>query len=323
MSTRAFRFLAVLAVLATLVIGAWGCGDDDGGSNNGLCGNHVCDPGEDASSCPSDCLPLEICDNGVDDDLDGQTDCDDTECAAEPGCAVSSCGNDYCELDEDATSCPDDCFCNQDGICDVFNSEDASACTDDCTGGACAEGADLIAQNGCTGDETCDWMGGPNFQCREVGTAGVYESCSMSTDCQIGTYCFDMGDGSRCYPWCLFGGDLYAACPGAGFCNMSIQGLDGAWLCMLPTECDPVDGTGCGAGLHCIFNGAAMSCGGLIANPAAVGEPCAGGYANGCETGAWCHQDTCYEVCHAGSVDECTSGTCSDTFPNIGFGLCM
>jgi len=30
--------------------------------------------------------PVEICDNGIDDDLDGQTDCSDTECRQTPFC---------------------------------------------------------------------------------------------------------------------------------------------------------------------------------------------------------------------------------------------
>lgn len=47
--------------------------------------------GNDGMSCPSAVAPVfpEICDNGIDDDGDGLTDCDDPDCTASESCGVS------------------------------------------------------------------------------------------------------------------------------------------------------------------------------------------------------------------------------------------
>jgi hypothetical protein len=54
------------------------------------CGNAVCEEQEDVCSCPSDCGPPPsdelLCDDAVDDDCDGQTDCDDLDCCMDALC---------------------------------------------------------------------------------------------------------------------------------------------------------------------------------------------------------------------------------------------
>jgi hypothetical protein len=54
------------------------------------CGDGFCDPGEDSCSCGTDCGPpptLEaVCDDGADDDCDGDTDCQDIDCCADALC---------------------------------------------------------------------------------------------------------------------------------------------------------------------------------------------------------------------------------------------
>jgi hypothetical protein len=58
-----------------------------------FCGDDNCDPGEDICSCPADCgsppANESTCNDGIDDDCDGATDCDDTDCGADPSCAVT------------------------------------------------------------------------------------------------------------------------------------------------------------------------------------------------------------------------------------------
>jgi len=73
-----------------------------------VCGNGLCETGEDATNCPADCAP--------------------------PGTTV--CGNGICEPGEDATSCPADCapVCG-DGICGP--GEDSTNCPADCAGSCC------------------------------------------------------------------------------------------------------------------------------------------------------------------------------------------
>jgi hypothetical protein len=51
----------------------------------------------------------EFCDNGVDDDCDGDLDCADDECISYPACIAAFCGDGTCDADEDCDSCSDDC----------------------------------------------------------------------------------------------------------------------------------------------------------------------------------------------------------------------
>jgi hypothetical protein len=56
----------------------------------GLCGNGVCDPAEDACTCPGDCgapsATETSCSNGMDDDCDGLVDCYDPDCSSAQVC---------------------------------------------------------------------------------------------------------------------------------------------------------------------------------------------------------------------------------------------
>lgn len=55
------------------------CTADCGGQANPVCGNQICEQGEDVTSCPSDCQQQ------------------------------ATCGNNICEATESASSCPGDC----------------------------------------------------------------------------------------------------------------------------------------------------------------------------------------------------------------------
>jgi len=54
------------------------------------CGDETCDPGENQCNCPEDCgtpPPTEtVCDDGIDEDCDNDTDCDDIDCDGDQSC---------------------------------------------------------------------------------------------------------------------------------------------------------------------------------------------------------------------------------------------
>ncbi|MBC8884453.1 hypothetical protein H9X57_16970 [Flavobacterium piscinae] len=68
-------------------------------------------------SCKSDddSIPVEICNDGIDNDNDGFTDCDDNDCVSDPSCTVEIC-NDGIDNDNDGfVDCNDnDCVSDPD-----------------------------------------------------------------------------------------------------------------------------------------------------------------------------------------------------------------
>ena len=76
------------------------------------CGDGVCSTGESCSSCGVDCnIGFEICNNGVDDDCNGFTDCDDSACSTDPSCQGGTCtlGQKGDPCDSNADCCSNSC----------------------------------------------------------------------------------------------------------------------------------------------------------------------------------------------------------------------
>ncbi len=90
------------------------CAGQGGGA--GCCGNLTCEPGENPCRCAADCgisSPLEVaCNDSIDNDCDGQTDCVDLDCCTAGACAGSDHDGDgfaACDCndaDSDAWSTP-------------------------------------------------------------------------------------------------------------------------------------------------------------------------------------------------------------------------
>jgi hypothetical protein len=81
--------------------------------SSSYCGDGTCDPGEDECNCSDDCgappSSETTCDDGIDEDCDGSTDCDDADCDGDPACPTSDCGNGICDPGEDCETCSSDC----------------------------------------------------------------------------------------------------------------------------------------------------------------------------------------------------------------------
>ena len=151
-----------------------------------VCGNGICDPGEDCTTCSSDCIGVTggkpsnryCCGDGV---------CEGAEntgnCAVDCSGGGSYCGDGTCDPGEDSGNCPEDCgsssYCG-DGTCDP--GEDQCNCSNDCgtppsTETNCTDGID----NDCGGGTDCadsDCSGDPACDCLPKSS-----SCSSDSEC--------------------------------------------------------------------------------------------------------------------------------------------
>jgi hypothetical protein len=106
------------------------------------------------ASCSSTCTPAaESCTDGTDNDCDGDVDCDDSDCSADPACQVctpvaESCTDDTdndCDgdVDCDDSDCSDDPSCQ---VCTLGQKGDACSSDSDCCSNRC---------RGKPGSQTC------------------------------------------------------------------------------------------------------------------------------------------------------------------------
>ena len=91
----------------------WAAEQDE--ASEAVCGDGTCDAGEDPCECPDDCgtpaefeQPGDTCDDGLDNDCDGVTDCDDINCPTDPACCKGN--GEACS--EDWECCSNNCRVN-------------------------------------------------------------------------------------------------------------------------------------------------------------------------------------------------------------------
>ena len=279
-----------------------------GGDFAPCCSGLTCSP--DFISGFSYCIAaqqFEICDNGIDDDDDGRTDCNDSE-----DCSGGICSRDL----PDGSTCGDDIQCES-GVCspdscndifgsctfrcglkadggDCFEDEDcrSGSCTGFCAGSECFRGVcepttemncgngtddDLdgtadCADNDCTNDPSCGSCGANGNFCAETNLPGGISCCA-------GLRCEKIGPLD--YGVCV----VDEALPDGSRCNSNDECSSGACI---PGSCDIV--LGC--------------------QPATCGEP---GPAGGvCIRGSDCQSGICNgQLCFSDSPnDVCLRGTC-------------
>ncbi len=107
------------------------------------CGDKICDPDENAQTCPSDCAAN--CGDGFCTPPENAQTCP-KDCAA-------NCGDGFCTHDEDSSTCPQDCPANcGDGLCTP--PENARNCPKDCTG-VCGDGFCTHTEDSTTCPQDC------------------------------------------------------------------------------------------------------------------------------------------------------------------------
>ena len=164
----------------------------------GVCGNDICELGEDIDNCPEDCGEAQ-CGNGVCEPGEDALSCPD-DCAAQ-------CGNGVCEPGEDALSCQDDCTAQcGNGVCEPGETPD---CEQDCGGPYCGDDVKNQPWEECDGtpdcSENCELTTEPYCgdgvvnQGREEcdGTTDCSENCELTTE----PYCGD-GELNQGYEEC-------------------------------------------------------------------------------------------------------------------------
>ncbi len=74
------------------------------------CGDDSCEGSEDPCNCGVDCLPASdetgLCNDGVDNDCDGATDCNDSDCSGDPAC---SCLGNRSSCSSNSQCCSNNC----------------------------------------------------------------------------------------------------------------------------------------------------------------------------------------------------------------------
>ena len=151
---------------------------------------HLFQGGPEPVLCPGTPLTETICDNNVDDDEDGTTDCADSDCAATSSCLETIC-DDFLDNDGDGDAdCDDsDCIgqvgCPGPEICSNNLDDDEDGATD-CMDQDCAQAVNCQVEGGTglpdTGQTVCVDASGNVVPCDDPSCFGLQDG-SFSTGC--------------------------------------------------------------------------------------------------------------------------------------------
>lgn len=167
----------------------------------GMCGNLMCESGEDAEQCPLDCSETNLC---VWDACPNET----AACQANPGCiggvqCVSQCQDEACYNDclsqfpNFEADIADFDACAADSGCDGGSTTGDQSCADSCTdgeNGGCYCDTECTAAGDCCSDYTqyCGGGGSTDMSCADSCTDGDNGGCYCDESCtEYGDCCSD------------------------------------------------------------------------------------------------------------------------------------
>jgi hypothetical protein len=170
-------------------------GDEDG---DGFSGS-ICVTGDDCNDARADINPgmPEVCDNGLDDNCDGLSDCDDPWCNGVGECGGCSSYETSCSdrMDNDCdgrTDCADpECFATRDCPCRTYEADCSNAVDDDCDGKVDCNDSECSSSSFCS------------CQSRESCSNNRDDDCDgaidcLDSDCKTQTVCACVAQESSC-----------------------------------------------------------------------------------------------------------------------------
>ncbi len=164
------------------------------------CANGVDDDGDRLTDCDDpDCvndvncqLPDENCSNDIDDDQDGATDCDDSDCASSMACMTpaENCSNGVDDDQDGATDC-DDSDCISNAACQIPPEDCTNGVDDDQDGATDCDDSDCVNHSACQSyQENCsngiDDDHDGSLDCEDTDCAGDAACLPPSEDCTNG-----------------------------------------------------------------------------------------------------------------------------------------
>ncbi len=299
------------------VVGAMVAQCASGGSGDTVCGNGVCEAGEDQFTCARDCSSTcgnMICETTETTQLcpgdcycgNGTCDAGETSVSCTADCSSVTCGNGICEMGETGATCPQDCpnTCGN-SVCDT--GETSTNCPTDCSSAVCGNGTCDTGETATSCPADCSSAVCGNGTCETGETA-----TSCPADCSVAS----CGDGN-----CDVG-ETASNCPadcgtcGNGTCDTNENSSNCPADCTgcQDTVCDLYPQCGCSTGTKCSLDtNNARTC--VSAGTGSVGTHCTAD--TDCVAGSIClgRSDTegqCLSWC--GSSSDCSGagGYCSD-----------
>lgn len=286
-------------------------------------------PGTDAGP-PPECVVAADCADG--DSCNGIERCEFGMCT--PGIAVTCDDGVACTMDSCALGAcnylPNDALCGSGMRCSATGCMSTSMCSET----PCRL---VTPQCGCTTGQSCYLVGAARM-CAASGSAPEGASCTNANDCAAGNVCLNFAPTTPAVQMCIHHCAVDGDCAGGGLCIGQINDGTGAAIPGVRTctrSCDPINQTGCAAGLECtlfreaagsmrLFRDCTFSAGtGGLFTPCVDEDDCGPGYA--CQDVGFGPE--CTHWCNFGTGAGCTFGSCLNFAPplivgGVEYGVC-